>query len=762
MNAPSMRLPTLLLVLLVSCKEPAPVHAPAPADTPGPTPAKAPAAGPLRAVMDLARDVYRAELWRDGLIIDMGSLDQHKYTLGAQLPGGFEVDKLEGVTLARLGQQASLKPPPLSVGFNTVVIRARSRRPNAKLMLSYGMAATAWTEVSAQWKELTFSLSRAPEQTDKMLALLQDNGAKAGTPPLEVDWIWIRKGAGLSPDLRRTSPATGPNLLAPRSTSYVYYLLIPAGAELRFAPTAAHPTHFKASLQVDGQKPRVLHQARVSGKGEGVRVSLARYAEEVVRLELTTTPVETGGGKPRPAAWRSPRIMAPAPAPAKVAPIPRAKHLIHIVLDAVRADVIRAVNPAARVATPAVSSLAAKGVTFTAAYTNATWTRPSAASYFSGRYPHDVISHTPDARLSSQVPLMADHLRAAGFQTAAFHANPQFLEPTGLVRGLEKIGYHLYASHKTAMGDASVLYPAAATWLRHERDPAKRLFLYIHTMDTHMPHSNRPPHTARLVPKGAPKPKGRLGMLAEPQLAEFMARDGGPTTTERDWAWAYYLGELAYHDSYLAWFIKELEGMGLLKDSLLVFSADHGELIMEHGNAEHAGPPYEGVVRVPLILRFPGGANGGARVVSPVEFVDLASTELEVLGLPPMKEMHGASLLPLIQGQQGMFPRTIIMSDSTHAIRLGPYKLFLNKPGVLLFDLRTDPGELTDLAPMRPIALRGCEVFLSEGLGTPTKAHRGRPYAKPAAAVPKPKIQATKDNQRQRALRSLGYINESP
>jgi len=706
--------------------------------------------------MDLARDSHRAELWRGGLVMDMGTLDQHKYTRGGELRGRFRVRHDGGITLARVGQTAHLELPDAATKYDAVMVRARSARPGAELKVLGWGGFSDFIPLTPAWKEHVFTLDPGQRADPRSLELVQDSGGDSG-PPLEIDWIWLRQGKGARPDLRRSPTDGGGSLLAPASTRYIFYFPVPANAELRFTPQADGPTLFTVRGELDGRPVATLHKSTVKGKGAQVRVSLGKLAGELMRLELSTAPTKKGAAGAK-AAWLKPALMAPARArqPKKKKP-PRARHLINIIQDAARPDALRLHNPAARVATPAVSSLALRGVTFNTAYANATFTNPSAASLLTGRYPRTIMDNTAASRLSASVPTITEHLRKHGFQTAGFFANPYYGEENGLGRGLDHTWTREYGEH-SYQADAAEVFSAVAKWLSKGRDPKKRLYLYIHTMDTHAPLYWRPPHTGPLLPDGAARVIKAGETLEGPHYELFTNRPGGPTAWDRSLVRAYFLGEQAHHDLHMKALLAELARLKILEEALVVYTADHGELLFEHGRCCHNGPPYESVARVPLVLRYPGGVNGGARVVDPVELVDLLPTQLEALGLAPMAGVHGASLMPLIRGERGAFPRTVLMMDNQSALRLGPYKLFVGRNRNELYDLRSDPDEAKDLARDRPVARRTCEVYLGEALGVPVKANRGLPLVKPPPEVTKERTRL--DEARIRRLRSLGYLNE--
>ena len=92
---------------------------------------------------------------------------------------------------------------------------------------------------------------------------------------------------------------------------------------------------------------------------------------------------------------------------------------------------------------------------------------------------------------------------------------------------------------------------------------------------------------------------------------------------------------------------------GLRESTLVVFSSDHGEMLGDHGLLLKGPMMYEGAVRVPLIMRWPGVLARGARRAELVSLVDLCATFLDAAGLPDLPASQGASLLPLARGEPG-------------------------------------------------------------------------------------------------------------
>jgi arylsulfatase A-like enzyme len=153
--------------------------------------------------------------------------------------------------------------------------------------------------------------------------------------------------------------------------------------------------------------------------------------------------------------------------------------------------------------------------------------------------------------------------------------------------------------------------PALTAWLdKHAKD---RFFLWIHNMDTHQPLT-----------------EGNTYLL--------------------DPAWPKYDAEVRWVDEAFGRLMRKLQALGIWDDSLVVFTADHGEAFDEHGIIGHQDCMYDEVLHIPLLIQYPG-LEGGRRIHEPVGSLDLLPTILELTGLP-FEDGAGESLVPLLDGRR--------------------------------------------------------------------------------------------------------------
>lgn len=179
---------------------------------------------------------------------------------------------------------------------------------------------------------------------------------------------------------------------------------------------------------------------------------------------------------------------------------------------------------------------------------------------------------------------------------------------------------------------------------------------------------------------------------------------------------ASYYTSAEYLDKNIGLVLDELRKLGLSENTLVIFVGDNGYLLGEHGRFEKH-TMWEPAVRVPLILRDPEFGQGKATNAL-VEFVDLLPSILERLQVPPMPNIQGKSLVPLLQGKSRRHRDYVFseyLPDNMAMVRTAEWKYIFTsgrkdlalgyetgnpRPGIthMLYDLRRDPGETHNLA----------------------------------------------------------------
>lgn len=191
-----------------------------------------------------------------------------------------------------------------------------------------------------------------------------------------------------------------------------------------------------------------------------------------------------------------------------------------------------------------------------------------------------------------------------------------------------------------------------------------------------------------------------------------------------------YYRAVRVDDDYVRQVLAQLERSGLAENTVVILTADHGENLFERAHHYgHSASIHEGVLRVPLIIRYPDAVPAGKRVSDVVELIDVAPTILEILGLPIPKAYQGKSLMPAMRGNSvGLGPAFSEWEDKVLAVRTDRYRFVLNPlghhpeiigmanlkaagldrhPGYIiekeeLFQIQDDPDELNNLAASKP------------------------------------------------------------
>lgn len=166
--------------------------------------------------------------------------------------------------------------------------------------------------------------------------------------------------------------------------------------------------------------------------------------------------------------------------------------------------------------------------------------------------------------------------------------------------------------------------------------------------------------------------------------------------------------QVEFMDACFGKILDELDRLGIAENTLVIFASDHGDFTGEHGFIGKATYGlYEEVMRVPLLVRFPGRIPAGTKCTTPVSLVDLAPTILDYLQIKPLKEASGSSLRPVLEGDSGEvevyaergFPPDKASITCARMVRIGDWKFIRFGDGrEMLFDIRNDSSETHNLS----------------------------------------------------------------
>ncbi len=416
---------------------------------------------------------------------------------------------------------------------------------------------------------------------------------------------------------------------------------LPAGARLERFVELSGVTRFAAhACRSTGAPPAVLsiellgEDAAAAGtlswtcEGKGVEHALGDWTG-LTRVRLTVRP-QNSDAVPHGVELELPRLLTGArgasPADHEPAPTgaihPRPNVVIYLV-DALRSDRL-GVYGCDRPLSPRLDGFAAEGVVFTDGVAQSSWTKAAVASIFTGLWPRAHGVNGPDDRLADELPTLPEMLDAAGYETSAVVANAYVGRPFGFARGFD---HFEFIDHRR--GRSEIVHEHVTAWLEDRRDSETPFFLYIHTIDPHAPYAPPPDMLEAFAPSVSDPSVGRVETVRGLVLGTV-----APTAELGRDLRALYDGEVAANDRSFGLLLDELERLGELDDTVVIFTSDHGEAFGEHGTWTHGLDLFNEVLSIPLVVRLPGAAGAGQRIDDTVQHIDLLPTLLALTGTP--------------------------------------------------------------------------------------------------------------------------------
>lgn len=414
----------------------------------------------------------------------------------------------------------------------------------------------------------------------------------------------------------------------------------------------------------------------------------------------------------------------------------RPPDLILISIDTLRADRLGCYGHPLPTS-PEIDRLRAGAVLFREAIAQAPSTLASHASMLTSVPPVRLgASFARRRALPESAVTVAEVLQAAGYRTMALTAAGQLAREFGIGQGFE-----VYRP-RSERQQAGAFWPrvGAALSLLEAPDP-RPVFLFLHTYEVHHPYRPDPATLAKFDPgyRGGLGERIPVGLIEGINRGEIAIDAADLRHIERA-----YEAEIVSVDRAVGRLLDWLAASERFRDAVVVVTSDHGEEFGEHGKVGwHSHTLYDELLRVPLLIRLPGGEAAGGEVTLPVRLLDLAPTLLELAGVEAPPEFEGRSLLPLVRGTATRELAALASlddgSDASHALRLGGWKLWDGR----LFDLASDPGERIDRAPDHPARVAVLQRMLA--------AEIARRFAGEAPT-------AELDAAAERELRALGYL----
>ena len=385
------------------------------------------------------------------------------------------------------------------------------------------------------------------------------------------------------------------------------------------------------------------------------------------------------------------------------------KNVVLLTIDTLRKDVLGCYGSQQGL-TPFLDSIAGECVVFTGAHSVAPYTQASFPGILTSSY---LFDYPRAPRLSSKRTLISEVLQRAGIQTAAFHSNPYLSDYFGWNRGWD----HFYDSMEDEVDEMCPYVPGdivnrkAEAWLasRAGRGDPKPFFLWVHYMDVHEPYVPEREYID-VVDPSIQLSKAEMYALFKDVVLTRDASD--PQTVEL--LRKLYCAHVRQVDDYTRMLFEVLRNHGVLEDSLVIITTDHGDEFADHGGLSHDGKMYAELVNVPLMVYNLDSAKRGVcdKLVSGV---DVPPTVVDLFGLDPEEAFQGQSFLPPTKyPEKGCYGEAV--GKLSHKIKETdrPVYFYREKDVKIIYrqeedrwemyDLQADPGERTNIVDTSPLA----------------------------------------------------------
>jgi choline-sulfatase len=386
----------------------------------------------------------------------------------------------------------------------------------------------------------------------------------------------------------------------------------------------------------------------------------------------------------------------------RIRPAKERKYVFLIGVDTLRGDHI-GMKVNGRSITPRIDSLKQDAAVFSSCFAQSDWTLPSFMSLFTSQYEFNhQIRH--GAVLALDKPFLVKELRQR-FITFNLNGGGYVSRNFGFSRYFD---YFDSSAHYSFPNGGQLLFKDALRLIDSGVFP--EAFFFLHTYQVHTPYCPPP----KFLHEINPHPRtGKLDSITfESQKKRFIPVAGELMRSYKE----LYQAEVLAFDSFLGDFIDALKKRGIYQDAMIIVMSDHGEEFFEHGGWGHGHSMYEELLRVPLVIKFPGEEFKGRRVDEPVGVIDIIPSIMDFYGIAgDGKKIDGLSLLPLLKhgklARQQLFSSvsTCLYMDklpAKFAVIDGHFKIICNYPyqtdslnffGEFSLPPATGPVEIYDL-----------------------------------------------------------------
>jgi arylsulfatase A-like enzyme len=444
-------------------------------------------------------------------------------------------------------------------------------------------------------------------------------------------------------------------------------------------------------------------------------------------------------------------------------------NVVVIVMDTARGDRLSCYGYA-RETSPRLEEIARSATTYANAHSTSSWTAPGHASLFTGLFPAAHGATQEDWHLDEGLTTLAEALSAHGYRTVGIVENPMLSRDLGYAQGFAE--YHEVWLPRTRPGPRSLALDRFVETVGGEA-PGRPFFIFVNLIEPHSPYDSSRQFRDRFV-------TDESITLDANEWRDYYVGRRTFTGAELTHLNELYDAELLFTDYVVGKMADALDDAGLLDRTVFIVTSDHGENIGDHGHMDHVFSLYETTTRIPLLVRYPARFAPGSTAESPVQLTDVFPTVLDLAGIDPAAyPSQGRTLLGELPRDREVFceyyyPRQAINGyrslTDRRSPRLEPYrrriksltsggmKLIRGSDGRdELYDLRRDPGELTNIvdSPEQAATVRALEARISELV---KRWSAGRAAGEHEAGETQGTPDAKLDEATREALRSLGYL----
>lgn len=383
------------------------------------------------------------------------------------------------------------------------------------------------------------------------------------------------------------------------------------------------------------------------------------------------------------------------------------KNVILLTIDALRKDVLGCYGSKSEL-TPFSDSLQGECIKFTKGQTIGPYTQASFPGILTSSY---YLEYGKPRGLSPNRTLISEPLKAAGVVTAAFHSNPYISDFLGWNRGwdvfYDSMEEEVDSKIPYIRGDA--INGKVTEWLSSysRGGKYKPFFLWLHYMDIHEPYVPERKYV-EMVNLSVTISQGEMHSLFKNTLLKRDVSNPGEVELLKK----LYDTHVREVDTYVQELFSILEKLGILQDSIVIITSDHGDEFGEHGGLSHDDKMYSELIDMPLLIY---GTDRSGVCDTLVSNVDIPPTIIHLFGLEPVGNFVGNSLLPLEDyPERGVFGEAIDqrsqkggdIEKDVYFYREKELKVIYraNLDTWEMYDLKEDPKELNNIIDTSPAA----------------------------------------------------------